>query len=365
MTERMRLQALAGSAALKRLFGDPLSAAASVLCIGAALILAPSLVDWALFSAVWRADDPALCAAPGAGACWGFIREKFALILFGAYPHDQIWRPALGCATVLATVAALAVLGWPMRWTAAAGVSAFVVLAALLDGRPFGLEAVDSVRWHGLAIVALLGVFSIAAALPLGLLIALARRDGHPDLRYAATAYVELLRSAPLVIVLFFGIFIFPLMTPPGLRLDPVMAALLALTMFHAAYFAEDFRGALASVDAGQPEAAAALGLRYAERVRLVELPQAFALATPSLTNTIIGGFKDTSLVAVVGVFDLLATTRMAYSDPAWQRHALEGLIFVGALYLTACWAVARHSAFQERKSAVWRAPRRESSQKQ
>ena len=339
----------------RRLAGDPLTAATTFLFLALTAWLGPHLVQWFFVSAIWEATGPDACAAPGAGACWAFLREKWALILFGAFPHEMMWRPELGTALVILALGWLGWRRWPLRESAFVIFGAFIALVALLDGRPLGLQQVATVRWHGVAIVALLGVFGLAAGIPLGVALAIARRDGPPLVRILCATLIEGLRAIPLVTVLFFAVFVLPLLAPPGWSPDAVVATLIMLIIFHAAYVAEDMRGGLRAVGDGQRDASDSLGLRYLDRLRRVELPQTVCVALPALTNTIIGGFKDTSLVALVGVFDLVATTRMAYSDAAWQRYALEGLLAVGAIYLIVCWLVARHCRTLETELSQWR----------
>ncbi|WP_445682287.1 amino acid ABC transporter permease [Radicibacter daui] len=318
----------------------------SLAGLGAAL-------DWGIFSAAWLPGGPEICAAHS-GACWAFLWEKWQVILLGAFPRNAMWRPLLGVGVVVIVLVTLARLRWPARTSIVMLAVAFAGLFALLDGRPLGLEQVEMVRWHGIAVVTFLGVFSLFAAFPVGILLALMRVDGPPLLSWLATGYVEVVRAVPLVTVLFFGVFVLPLLLPPSLKYPPLLVTLLALILFNAAYFAEDIRGGLQAVPRGQYQAAESLGLGYLARIRCIILPQAISVAIPALTNTIIGAFKDTSLVAMVGIFDLLATTRMAFSDPVWQRQAPEGLVIVGLLYLGACWAIARHSRTMERHVAGW-----------
>jgi len=199
-------------------------------------------VDWAILSATWRAGGPEACAA-SSGACWAFVREKWQVMLLGAFPQDEIWRPFVGAGMVLATLILLGALRWPLRLSAALLVAAFICLFALLDGRPLGLVQVEMVRWHGIAVVSFLGVFSLFAAFPIGILLALARVDGPPVLSGLATGYIEAIRAVPLVTVLFFGVFVLPLLLPPSLKNEPLLVTLLALVLFHAAYIAEDIRG--------------------------------------------------------------------------------------------------------------------------
>ncbi len=334
-------------------FQNRVAAIWTTLFIAVLAYCALKFIDWAFLSAHWGAGASADCASTG-GACWAFIREKWSVILLGTYPREESWRPFAGVGFVLCTLVYLGRMRWPANLSIGLLIVAFCMLFALLDGRPLGLERVDMVRWHGIAVVTFLGVFSLFAAFPIGVLLALARCDGPPLLSWMTAAYIEVVRAVPLVTVLFFGIFILPLLLPPSMKYEPLAVTLIALILFHAVYFAEDVRGGLQSIDAGQREAGEALGLRYVARMRRVILPQAISVSIPSLTNTIIGGFKDTSLVAIVGIFDLLATTRMAYSDPDWQRYALEGLIVVGVLYLVACTSISRHSRIMENHVAGW-----------
>lgn len=336
-----------------RYFQSPRAALATVL-FGAVMLCAGfAVLDWAVLSAHWAPGTPADCAA-ASGACWAFVWEKWSVILLGAFPRAEMWRPLVGVGAVIAVLVYLGWRRWPQRQSIVLVGTAFLVLWALLDGRALGLAHVDMVRWHGVAVVAFLGVFSLFAALPLGIVLALARVDGPPAVAILATGYIEVIRAVPLVTVLFFGIFVLPLLLPPSVDYAPLVVTLAALTLFHAAYFAEDVRGGLQAVAKGQHEAGEALGIGYATRTRCIVLPQALSISIPSLTNTIIGGFKDTSLVAIVGIFDLLATTRMAYSDPEWQRYAFEGLVFVGFLYLVTCSAISRHSRAMESHVAGW-----------
>ncbi|WP_158284830.1 amino acid ABC transporter permease [Hoeflea marina] len=311
------------------------------------------LLDWSIFSAKWGPGTPAACA-DYSGACWAFIWEKWSVILLGSFPRDQMWRPFAGVGLVLAVLFLLARLRWPARLSTCLLIFAFAALFSLLDGRPLGLEQVNMVRWHGIAVVTFLGVFSLVAAFPLGILLALARVDGPPVLSWCAAGYIEVIRSIPLVMLLFFGIFVLPLLLPASMSYEPLLATLLALILFHAAYFAEGVRGGLQAVPDGQREAGESLGLGYVTVIRKIVLPQALSVSIPAMTNTIIGGLKDTSLVAIVGIFDLLATTRMAYSDPEWQRFAYEGLFVLGVLYLVVCTAISHHSRVMEQHVAGW-----------
>jgi general L-amino acid transport system permease protein len=323
----------------RRLFGSPLSALLTIV-IGALLLFTlPALVWWALLQATPPWAEAAACAQR-AGACWPFLVEKAPLILFGTYDYAERWRPALASALLVALAAATLFAPRAPRRLLAAWLAALAAFIVLMKGGVFSLPEVPTARWNGLPVLLFLAAFGLALAFPLGLLLALARAARMTLMASAATALIEFLRGVPMVSVLFFGVFVLPLLVPGG-RIDPLYASLAALVLFHAAYVAEDVRGGLQSVPRGQLEGAQSIGLGYWASMRLVVLPQALRAATPALTNTAIGGLKDTSLVVIVGLHDLMSTAKMAYNDPLWQRHALEAYVFVGALFFVMCWALS------------------------
>ncbi|HIP40520.1 MAG TPA: amino acid ABC transporter permease [Desulfocapsa sulfexigens] len=167
-----------------------------------------------------------------------------------------------------------------------------------------------------------------------------------------AAGYIELIRGIPLLMVLFMGLFVLPMVMPRGFFLEPLFAILVALMLFHAAYFAEDIRGGLQTLESGQVEAADSLGLGYWPKVLLIVLPQALKQSLPAIFNTLIGGYKDTSLVIIVGIHDIISTAKMAYSDPGWQRYGLEAYFFVGIWYFCSCWCLSAYGRHLERKRA-------------
>ncbi|MBE3640576.1 amino acid ABC transporter permease [Mangrovicoccus algicola] len=315
------------------------SLAALLLC----LPVAAGALRWVVADAVWPWDPAALCAER-AGICWPFITEKAGLIFFGTYPHDLLWRPCMA-SLLLCALAVLTGLWLSGRGTrpGAAGLALLwaAVLAAalvLLGGGVWGMVPVGSLRWNGLPVLLLLSLGSVALAFPLGVLLALAREQDRNRLTaWLAACYIETARGVPMLTVLFTGIFVLPLMLPSGSALPPVAAVLVALILFHAAYFAEDIRGGLRALPRGQAEAAQALGLSRRSRLGEVLLPQAIRRALPSIVNSVIGAYKDTSLVVVVGIHDLTATARMAFSDPAWRAQALEGYFVIGLWFFMSC----------------------------
>lgn len=333
-----------------RLLGTPRAAALTLLvgAVAAAVVLAA--LRWAVFAATapWAPD--AACAEH-AGACWPFVVEKAPLILFGTYDYAERWRPALATLLLLALAGGTMFRSWRPAALAVAWIAALAGFVLLMQGGVLGLAPVPVSRWNGIPVLLFLAAFGLGLAFPLGLLLALGRRSRLPVVASLATAYIEVIRGVPMVTMLFFGVFVLPLAVPGG-RVEPLYAALAALVLFHAAYVAEDLRGGLQTVGRGQYDSARALGLREWPMLQSVILPQALRAAVPALTNTAIGGFKDTSLVVIVGLHDLMATAKMAYNDPQWQGRAPEAYALVGAIFFVICWAVSAAGRRMERELA-------------
>lgn len=295
------------------------------------LFLVGQVVHWAWVAAVLPWQDPALCARTD-GACWPFLVEKFPLILWGTYPYEERWRPFLVSVSLL-VMSSVTLFQWcSWRWQALGWTMSLGLFVVLMGGGMAGLSTVSSAQWNGLPVLLFLGSVSLAAALPVGLFLALARFSRYRWLSWPATVFIETLRGIPMVAVLFFGVFALPLLVGTY-KLPAIYAALIVLVFFHGAYVAEDLRAGLQSIGKGQWEASRALGLRWVPTLRLVILPQALRSATPALTNTAIGGFKDTSLIVLVGLHDMISTARMAFSDAHWQAQALEAYVFVGCIF--------------------------------
>ena len=340
-----------------RLFFSP---AASLVTIALAALLARAawaLFGWGIERAV-AAPDLALCKAlEHRGACWGFVAEKWHLILFGRYPFDAQWRPALATLAVLAMLVASAA---PQLWTrrgarllALGWALAFAWFFALLAGGVFGLAPVGSDRWGGLPLTVILTVIGIAASAPLGVALALARRSPLALLRSLAVAYIELMRGIPLITVLFVATFVFPLVLPAGWRLDPFWRVAIGIALFQAAYTAETVRGGLQSVPRAQREAALSLGMGYWQVQRAVLLPQALVAVIPAFVNSVLSTFMDTSLVTIVSMYDLTGSLRLALGDPQWREFFVEGYLFIAAIYFGASLAMSRYSLWLERRLQV------------
>jgi general L-amino acid transport system permease protein len=340
----------------RNLFGDWRSSLTSVVLIGLALYLLPSLGQWAIVQAVFGANADACQAARGTGACWGVVTEKWRIIIFGRYPFEQQWRPELAT-TLMVGALILSCIRWFWKpWLALFWVVVLAVFFALMGGGVLGLEPVRTDLWGGLPLTVMLATLSIFLAFPLSVLVALGRRSNLPAIRTACVIYIELIRGVPLISVLFMASFMFPLFMPQGTSIDVLVRVLVGITLFAAAYMAEIVRGGLQAIPKGQLEAADTLGLTYWQTQRKIVLPQALAMVVPSMMNNFISIFKDTSLVTIVSLYELTGALSMALnSDVDWRPFKLEAYFFITAIYFTFCFAMSRYSLWVEKQVAVSR----------
>ena len=308
----------------------------------------PPLLGWAVWHAIPQADNEACRAAHGVGACWGVVAEKGRLILFGRYPYAEQWRPLLASALLVALLVGSCLRMFWRPLLALAWVLVFAVLYVLMRGGFFGLTPVETAQWGGLPLTLLLSSVSLVIAFPLAVLVALGRQSKLPAIRTLCVVYVELVRGVPLISVLFMASFILPLFMPQGTRIDVLVRVLVGMTLFTAAYLAEVVRGGLQALPKGQLEAAQSLGLGYWQTQRKIVLPQALRIVVPSIVNTFIGAFKDTSLVTIVSLYDLTGAVQLALGDADWRKFFLEGQLFVAAIYFIACFAMSRYSRWLE-----------------
>jgi len=336
-----------------RLFSNWSSSIATVAIVYLAWKILPPLVEWALIHAVWSPDNPSLCReAIGQGACWAFVADTYRFLLFGTFPAEQHWRPALTIGILLALygISAGHLLG---RFRlASVWLVGLAAIAILMWGGALGLSYVENERWGGLTLTLLLATFGIGLAFPLSILLALGRRSSIPLVRWLAITYIELIRGVPLISVLFMASVMLPLFMPAGISFDKLLRAQLAMILFAAAYLAEIVRGGLQAIPRQQEEAAQALGLSYWQRTCYVTLPQALRLAIPPLVNTFIGFFKDTSLVVIIGLFDFLTTIKVSLTEPAWTGFGVEAYLFAALGYFIFCYPMSRYSQALERRSA-------------
>ncbi len=325
--------------------------------VGAALAawIVAAFFDWAIFSAVFTGDDGNACKAEGTGACWPFIRAKMGVFMVGRYPDAERWRVSLTYVLALSALVPLMIPRVPGKlWLSLYLLIAFPIIAyILLRGGLLGLKGVPTELWGGLLVTLVVACVGITASFPVGILLALGRRSELPIIRYASIGFIEIVRGVPLITVLFMASVMLPLFLPSDITIDKLLRALVGVALFSAAYLAETIRGGLQSIPRGQYEAADALGLSYAQKMGFIILPQALKLTIPGIVNSFIALFKDTSLVLIIGLFDLLGIVQQAIqSDPKWFAHstATTGYVFAGFVFWLFCFGMSRYSAFLERR---------------
>ncbi len=335
----------------ENLFSSPLNALITVAALAVAVALGAVLIEWLLLDAHWRGASPADCPDKNA-ACWPFVRARLDQFIYGLYPVAERWRLNLGVALGLALAAPLWFRVLPV-WYPALVVLGWAAIGKLLFlGGWFGLAYVGTADWGGFFLTVVAVTFVLVCSLPLGLALALGRRSASPLIRTLSAAWVEGWRSVPVLVVLFVAIVMFPLFMPPQWEIDKLLRALLALTVLMSAYLAEAFRGALQAIPTGQVEAARALGLNYWQTTFRVVLPQAIPIALPQVTSNFIGLTKETTVLLVIGLYDLLGMVQNAAADPAWYGPGTlaTGYFFAGAFFWILCFSISRASARLERR---------------
>jgi general L-amino acid transport system permease protein len=313
-------------------------------------IAVPPLIHWAFIEADWVGNTRADCDS--GGACWVFVGLRLNQFLYGFYPPDQQWRVNLGLTVFVALIVPLLIERFRYKGLVI-GVLVLVypLLAyALFYGGFFALPVVETHLWGGLMLTLILAVVGIVLSLPLGILLALGRRSELPVIRAFSVTYIELWRGVPLITVLFMASVMLPLFFSDELSLDKLLRAMIGIVLFQAAYMAEVVRGGLQAIPKGQFEAASALGLGYWQTTTLVILPQALKMVIPGIVNTFIALFKDTTLVLIIGLFDLLGMVQQSFSDPAWLGYSVEGFVFAGFVYWVFCFGMSRYSQALERR---------------
>jgi general L-amino acid transport system permease protein len=336
--------------ARRNLFGSVFNTVLTILVLALAALILPPLIRWSITQATLHGTTRASCT--GDGACWTFIRVRLPLFFYGRYPASSFWRVDL--VGVLLVAFSIPVLREQVahRWLwVMLLLTLFPALAAvLLWGGIFGLDYVDTTLWGGLMLDFIVAFVTVAGSLPLGILLALGRRSQLPIVRTLSIGYIELWRGVPLLTVLFMSAVLVPLFLPQGVSFDRLLRAMAALVLFNAAYMAEVVRGGLQGVDPGQEEAAHTLGLHWWHVQAFVVLPQALRIAVPGIINTVVDLFKDTTLVTIIGLFDLLGAVEQALKDPAWLGFAKEGYAFAAVIFFVCCYAMSSYGRSMERR---------------
>jgi len=391
------------------LFSTWYNSLATLLVFYLAWLAIPPVIDWAFISSVWEANDYKECKAAGTGACWGMIDKRFNLFMYGFYDSNEFWRPNLAIVVFMIAMVpvlfdkvpgrkfcvpflilgypplAVALIRGPVEMSTFQSTTGIVVWVAMFAGAVFlghrgaktlnaamsgigytaayiilfvifiswglGLTPTETDTYGGLMLTLILAGVGIAVSLPLGVLLALGRRaSSMPIVQMLCIGFIEIIRSVPLISVLFMAQFMLPLFMPEGVKFDNVMRALVGFSLFAAAYMAEVIRGGLQAIPKGQFEAADSLGLNFYLNMRLIVLPQAMKIVIPGIVSTFIGLFKDTSLVSIIALADLLLVAKQSYTDSNWLGLEHTAYAFIAVIYFCICFSMSRYSMYLERK---------------
>src|SRR5215470_3551637 len=340
----------------RNLFSSTTNTLLTLLVLGLLWLVVPPFFDWAITHATITGDSRDACT--GDGACWTFIRLRLHTFFWGHYPDEELWR-------LLAAAALMVAFAVPVMRERTRHRGIFVILlltvfpllaGVLLVGGVAGLPYVDTSLWGGLMLDVIISFVTVAGALPLGILLALGRRSRLPVIRIFSIVFIELWRGVPLLTVLFMSAVMVPLFLPYGVSVDRLIRAMVAFTLFNAAYMAETVRGGLQGVPVEQEEAAYSLGLKWWQVQAFIVLPQALRIVVPGIVNNIVDLFKDTSLVTIIGLIDLLGAVNLALKDPNWLGLAKEGYLFAAVLFFACCFAMSSYGRSVERRLSRHRA---------
>ena len=310
----------------------------------------PPILDWLFFDATFIGSKKEDCT--GDGACWVFINVWFERLMYGLYPINEIWR------INAAFIGLILIVG--LAFFVSAKIKNYVliflifvypfIMISLISGGNFGLEWVETNAWGGLALTFIISIFALTFCFPVGLFLALGRRSSYPVIRYASIGFIEFWRGVPLITVLFMASVMFPMFLPEDTYMDKLVRVIIAITLFESAYMAEVVRGGLQALPRGQYDAAKSLGMGYWRMHLLIIMPQALKLVIPGIANTFLALVKDTPLILVVGLLELIGMIDMAKTNPKWLGFAAEGYVFAGFVFWIICYAMSRYSISLERK---------------
>jgi general L-amino acid transport system permease protein len=335
-------------------FGSPVNSAVSVTCLLLIGYVFWHVLDWGVMNAVWTdAGGPEACHA-SSGACWAIINARWRLILFGLYPFDEHWRSGLACVVVVLTaILSCLPVFWQAKRLATLWVCGFAIFYILMRGGMLGLASVPEEKWGGLSLTVFIFASGVLVGMPVAIGLALLRRSTLPVISRTTGAFIDAVRSLPLVSILFTAAVIFPFVLPPGFQGEQLYRVIAGFALFFAVYQAEIIRGGIQSIPVGQDEAAKALGLSYWQRVRMIILPQAFRYALPPTINQIVTTFKETSLVVIVGFFEIMASGNAAYGTGEWTFAYVEVYAFIAMIYFAFVFTLSRYGAYLERVMRV------------
>ena len=322
----------------------------SILIIFSLILSIPPILDWLFFDANFSGETKEECT--GDGACWIFIKIWLPRFIYGMYPLTEIWRINTTFILLIGLVILLFVS--PPKYKKYLVLFLLFVfpfiMINLLSGGNFGLKWVETNSWGGLSLTFIISIFALIFCFPIGTFLALGRRSSYPVIRYSCIGFIEFWRGVPLITVLFMASVMFPMFLPDGTYMDKLIRVIIAITLFEAAYMAEVIRGGLQALPRGQYDAGKSLGMGYWRLHLLVIMPQALKLVIPGIANTFLALVKDTPLILVVGLLELVGMIDMAKTNPKWLGFAAEGYVFAGVVFWIICYSMSRYSQRLERR---------------
>ena len=326
----------------------------SLLIIFVIIKSIPPILSWFVIDASFAGDSKDVCT--GSGACWTYIKVWMRRFMYGMYPNGEQWRINL-------SFIALALLGsagyfapeklkkyLTLYYVVIYPLIAFILIYYLISGGAFGLEWVETGAWGGLSLTFIISFFCLIFCFPIGMFFALGRRSQFPFIRYISIGFIEFWRGVPLITVLFMSAVMFPMFLPEDFFIDKLVRAIIAISLFEAAYVAEVIRGGLQALPRGQYEAAKSLGMGYWKMHIFVILPQALKLVIPGIANTFLALVKDTPLIFVVGLLEIVGMLNLAKTNPKWLGFAMEGYVFAAIIFWIICYAMSKYSYNLEQK---------------
>ena len=324
-------------------------------CIILLVIFAlPPLLNWFIFDANIAGDTKEACT--GGGACWVYIKVWFNRFMYGMYPNAEQWRINITFIAVLIFMAAGFFVPNRLRnylsfyYTILLPIISFILIYYIISGGSFGLVWVETGAWGGLSLTFMVSFFSLIFCFPLGMMLALGRRSNLPVVKYSSLSFIEFWRGVPLITVLFMSAVMFPMFLPEGTYIDKLIRVVVAITLFEAAYTAEVIRGGLQALPRGQYDAAKSLGMGYWKMHVFVILPQALKLVIPGIANTFLALIKDTPLIFVVGLLEVVGMLNLAKTNPKWLGFSMEGYVFAGIIFWIICYSMSKYSQKLELK---------------
>ncbi|WP_044416253.1 amino acid ABC transporter permease [Halarcobacter anaerophilus] len=329
----------------ENLFSSLPNSILTILSFTLILYILPPLLDWLIFDATWSGTKDEIT---GDGARWIFIYEKFNQFIYGFYPEEQYWRPNL----IIGIFILFVILFKKIR-NAKFRISLIVlfpIISFILLHGGLGLEIIPTQKWGGLMLTVVVASVGIFVSFPIGIMFALGRQSNMPIIRTISVIYIEFIRGVPLITLLFMSSVILPLFFPEGMNFDKLLRALIGITLFQAAYIAEVIRGGLQAIPKGQYEAADSIGLSYWQAMSLIILPQALKISIPNIVGAFISLFKDTTLVLIIGLFDLLAMVTLTATDANWLGFETEGYVFVTFIYWIICFSMSKYAKAVENR---------------